>query len=212
MESLISAGKVRHIGISNFAPQELSNLLKHSTTKPYAHQMEMHPYLQQSEYLELHRQHGIHVTAYSPFGNTNPTYGLARKDRAASVVPPLLESELLEEISKKRGCTPAQVALKFGMERGTSVIPKSAHAERIKENVQSDKCGLKQSDLKAIETGYPVKRFNNPSKSWGVTLFVGLDDAAPETIKVSKMAGDCISFLGRQGSRLRQAISRADDL
>lgn len=78
-----------------------------------------------------------------------------------------------------RGCTPAQVVLAWGLSRGTSVIPKSSHAGRIRENFGSLGCVLQESDLDqitALGKKY-VKRFNNPSKSWGVALYEGLDDA-----------------------------------
>jgi len=174
MERLLDTGKVRHIGVCNFSPEQLAHLIAQSSLKPFAHQMELHPYLQQNEWIQWHTAHGIHVTAYSPLGNSNPTYKPKKDDP-----PLLLKSEGLISIAEKRGCTPAQVALAWGMSRGISVIPKSAHADRIAENFGTLECDLEYDDFVAIaELGKNnLKRFNNPSDGWGVKLFENLDDA-----------------------------------
>ncbi|KAI9706405.1 MAG: hypothetical protein M1836_003410 [Candelina mexicana] len=174
MEKLHRAGKARNIGISNFSPTQLKDLIQNSNSKPAAHQFELHPYLPQKDWVQWHADHGIHVTAYSPLANTNPTYG-SPKDGP----PPLLENEVMEGIAEKRGCTTAQVALAWAVQsRGTSVIPKSKHEDRIKENLDSEKCVLKNDDLERIEKlGRKPTRFNNPGKSWGVKLYEGLEDS-----------------------------------
>lgn len=188
--------KVLNIGISNFSPSQLEDLISKTGIKPAAHQMEMHPYLQQTAWLATHQALGISVTAYSPLANSNPTYDPSATHYCSSSLSsffsslftggqkrasptPLLKNPVLEEIAERRNCTTAQVALAFGMGRGTSVIPKSSHAERIVEDYEAINCELGITDevqLKAlgVET---VHRFNNPSKSWGFKLFDGLDDA-----------------------------------
>ena len=158
--------QVRHIGVSNFSPSQLITLLKATPRHPpYAHQMELHPYLPQTDFLNWHAGHGIHVTAYSPLGNTNPTYGSSRKQNAAMAVPPLLESPLLEQIAAKIECSPAQTALAWGMQRGSSVIPKSVHQGRMQENFDSGGCKLSSADVTALETELPVKRFVSQRKN-----------------------------------------------
>ncbi|KAL8788498.1 MAG: hypothetical protein Q9195_007275 [Heterodermia aff. obscurata] len=176
MEKLLDTGKVRHIGVSNFDPFQLNHLVKHSAIKPAFHQFELHPYLQQNEWVQVHRDHGINVTAYSPFGNTNPTY--TPPGDSDEEPPLLLENSVVTNIALVRGCTPAQVVLAWGIHRGTSVIPKSSHAGRIEENFGSLRCTLQKSDFEeitAIGEKY-VKRYNNPAKGWGVDLYEGLDD------------------------------------
>lgn len=171
--------RARRVGISNFSPSQLQAILDAVPHRlPYAHQMEMHPYLPQEDFLQLHTKHQIHVTAYSPLGSTNPTYGSSRKDKSAAAVPPLLKSPLLREIAANVGCTPAQAALAWGMIRGTSVIPKSVHRDRMEENFAAPTCKLAESDVRRLEVDLPVKRFNNPSKNWGVSLFDGLEDSS----------------------------------
>ena len=170
------AGSVRHIGVSNFSPAQLQDLISNAGFPiPEYHQMEMHPYLHQNEFLQLHKDHGINVTAYSPLANLNPTYG--SPGESPNAPPILLQNEVMKEIAKRRDCTPAQVALAWGMQRGTSVIPKSAHEARIKENYGAVDCKLSFLDHDMIgEVGHKyLKRYNNPSKDWGVDLYDGLD-------------------------------------
>ncbi|RDW63351.1 aldo-keto reductase-3 [Coleophoma cylindrospora] len=166
--------KVRNIGISNFSPAQLTEIIAKTGVKPFAHQMEMHPYLPQSAWLATHKALGISVTAYSPLGNSNPIY---RPGKDAP--PPLLKNDEMLEIASSTNCTPAQVALKWGMERGTSVIPKSAHEVHFVENLQALECNLGHKDLAKIDllASKYLTRFSNPSKSWGVKLFEGLEDA-----------------------------------
>ena len=175
MVQLLSTGKVRYIGVSNFDPYQMEKLIKHSSIKPAFHQFELHPYLQQQEWVDWHHEHGINVTAYSPLANMNPTYGTPDEDDP----PLLLENGVVTNIALVRGCSPAQVVLAWGIARGTSVIPKSSHAERIKEDFKTIDCVLQKEDLEeitAIGETY-VKRYNNPSKSWDVDLYNGLEDA-----------------------------------
>ena len=179
MSQLPLQGKVRHVGISNFSPSQLQTLLTDpsTTTKPFAHQMELHPYLPQTSWLLYHAQQGIHVTAYSPLGNANPTYK-SSSPRKHGEVTPLLETDAVAAISKKRGCTPAQVVLSWGLARGVSVIPKSQHIERIEENFRAKDCALEFEDFVGLEdVGDVPVRFNNPSGNWGVGLYEGLQDS-----------------------------------
>jgi len=165
--------KALNIGVCNFSPSQLRHLISKTGVKPFAHQMELHPYLQQSSWITAHQALGISITAYSPLANTNPTYD----DKKGP--PALLKNDVMVDIAKERGCTPAQVALAWGMNRGTSVIPKSSHEAFIVENLASQECELGYEDLaklKLMGNKY-LTRFNNPSESYGVALFEGLDDA-----------------------------------
>ncbi len=177
MESLLEAGKVRNIGVSNFAPYQLKDLIDKSTIKPAVHQFETHPYLQQLDFVEWHHDNGISITAYSPLANANPIYSSPGRDIEAP--PALTENKDISDIALGRGCTNVQVALSWGMHRGTSVIPKSQHADRIEENYGAMGCELQEADNDAIEKiGVKYsKRFNNPGKSWGVPLYEGLEDS-----------------------------------
>lgn len=163
--------KVRNIGISNFSPAQLKDIIKQTGVTPAAHQMELHPYLQQSAWVATHKALGITITAYSPLGNTNPVF------ENGTFPPPLLKNDWLTDIATARNCTPAQVALAWNIGRGVSVIPKSSHPEYIVENYESLKCKLEYEDLGKLRIMGRnfLKRFSNPSKAWGVKLFEGLD-------------------------------------
>jgi len=173
MTKLLDTGRVRYIGISNFAPEELRRLMASSDVKPYAHQFELHPYLQQGWWLAWHKRLGVVVTAYSPLANSNPTY----KGRVKEMPPPLLNNTVITEIAKERSCTPAQVALSWNMFRGAVVIPKSKHERYIEENLGSLNCALLYPDYPKIEAlgKKYLTRMNNPGEGWGVHLFKGLD-------------------------------------
>lgn len=179
MGLLLDKGKTRHIGVSNFSPHQMETLLNKTSRRPDVHQMELHPYLQQNDFVKWHEKHGIHVTAYSPLAGTNPTYDPGKPE-------PLLNSTTLKKIADKRSCTAAQVALAWGMSRGTSVIPKTSHFNRAKENLHSLECVLKKRDLEKIdELGEAYNRYNNPSNGWGVDLYEGLEDSKGEHKKHS---------------------------
>jgi alcohol dehydrogenase (NADP+) len=180
MTKLLKTGRLRNIGISNFSPHQLNELLDKCEVRPAVHQMELHPYLPQSDWLHWHQELLIGVTAYSPLGNMNPTYGdrTRRSTITQSKAPLLLDNKVIKKIAEKRGCTPAQVVLAWGISRGTSVIPKSKHQNYIEENIGALQCVLHEKDYKKIENlGKTPIRFNNPSKGWNVKLFDGLDDA-----------------------------------
>lgn len=174
MSKLHQTPKLRNIGISNFSPAQLKDLIANSTAKPSVHQFELHPYLPQTQWIDEHKALGIAVTAYSPFANTNPTYTPNDDD------PPfLLTNADMLAIAAERGCTTAQVALVWGMSRGYSVIPKASRGDHIKENFGALECKLRDGDLDRIDalSERYLKRFNNPSEGFGVKLFEGLQDS-----------------------------------
>ncbi|XP_075458627.1 aldo-keto reductase family 1 member D1-like [Ascaphus truei] len=147
LERCKDAGLVKSLGVSNFNRRQLELILnkpglKH---KPTTNQVECHPYFTQPKLLELCKQHDIVIVGYSPIGTS----------RDASWVnvssPPLLEDPLLNAIGKKYEKTAAQVALRFNVQRGVVVIPKSFNTERIRENFQIFNFNLTDKEMKAIE-------------------------------------------------------------
>ncbi|KAI1466689.1 putative dihydrodiol dehydrogenase [Daldinia caldariorum] len=168
MEGLVRANLTRYIGISNFAKKDVEMILDICTIRPYAHEFETHPYLQQQQFVDYHKDKDIKVIAYSPLANTNPIYhsGLA----------PIMEDPFWKELALKKQATVPQVVLAWGLQRGTVVIPKSVHEEYIKENLDALKIELTQAEMDAILKQDKKKRMNDPGKSWGVKLFVDLDD------------------------------------
>ena len=105
MELLLKNGKAKAIGVSNFDKFEMERLIKNSSIVPAVHQMECHPWLQQHDFTKWHRENGIHVTHYSPFGNQNTLYG------AKGGTSKLIDEPVLACIGEQYNKTAAQVAL-----------------------------------------------------------------------------------------------------
>jgi len=146
LEDSMKAGKIRSIGISNFNHKQIQRVIDNCTIKPSVLQVEMHPYFRQAKLVEFCRERNIALTAYSPL--SNPTMGFGfRKDSD----PSALEEPIVKELCKKYNKTPAQVVLRWGIQRGTSVIPKSVHKDRIIENHQVFDFKLTDEDMKAID-------------------------------------------------------------
>ncbi|MCU1679288.1 MAG: aldo/keto reductase [Amycolatopsis sp.] len=116
-EDLARSGKARAIGVSNFQPAHLEALVKAGTTTPAVNQIELHPALQQTELRAYHQDHGIITEAWSP---------LAQGE--------VLDEPALTEIAGKIGKTPAQVVLRWHLQHGNVIFPKSVTASRIEEN------------------------------------------------------------------------------
>jgi alcohol dehydrogenase (NADP+) len=162
MEKCLDKGKVRAIGVSNFSKAELERLIKETSVVPAAHQIELHPYLQQHSFTDFH------VTHYSPFGNQNEIYDSGKG------MGKLMDDPVLVEIGKKHGKTGAQVALAWGIAQGHSVIPKSKTESRIKANLEGD-FKLPQEDVAKIDDIDKKMRFNDPSKNFGWEFYKDLD-------------------------------------
>lgn len=170
MEALVRANLTRHIGISNFARRDVQAILDVCDICPYAHEFETHPYLQQQEFVDFHARAGVRVIAYSPLGNTNPTYGREHGDLA-----PLLKDAFWTDLAARKNATPAQVVLAWGMQRGTIVIPKSTSDQHLAENVAARDIKFTDEELEAVAKQDKKARFLDPSKGWGVQLFGDLD-------------------------------------
>jgi len=160
MEECVKKGKAKAIGVSNFSKAEMERLLKETSTVPAAHQLECHPWLQQAAFDAWHKEKGIHVTQYSPFGNQNAIYSKGEN------LGKLIEDPTLVAIGKKYGKSGAQVALAWGIAHGRSVIPKSKTEHRIKQNLEGD-FHLEAEDVKKIDSLDKKLRFNDPSGSFG---------------------------------------------
>ncbi|KAF8006689.1 hypothetical protein BT93_K0867 [Corymbia citriodora subsp. variegata] len=124
MEALYHSGKARAIGVSNFSSKKLSDLLDIAEVPPAVDQVECHPYWQQGKLREFCKSRGVHLSGYSPLGS--PGTGFIKSD--------ILKNPVITTIADKLGKTPAQVALRWGLQMGHSVLPKSTNEARIKEN------------------------------------------------------------------------------
>lgn len=145
MEALVEKSLCRHIGVSNFSMTKLKSLLEKAQIKPEMNQVELHPYLQQSELLQFGHEHDVFFTAYSPLGSADRPDSLKAADE-----PILLEDPKIAEIARQHGATPAQVLISWAIHRGTAVIPKSTNPERLKQNLAAAQVSLTDADMAAI--------------------------------------------------------------
>ena len=157
MEELVWAGIVRRIGVCNCSTALLRDLLAGARIPPAVLQVELHPLLAQEKLLRFCRELGIAVTAFSPLGA--PSYvplGMARPEES------LLDHPLILDAAIACGRTPAQVLLRWGVQRGTAVIPKTSRRERLKENLELFDFSLTGPQMAAISALDRGQRFNDP--------------------------------------------------
>ncbi len=145
MESLVKAGLTRHIGVSNFSIAKLRSLLTTAEIRPVMNQVELHPYLQQNNLLEFAKSQNVFLTAYSPLGSADRPAFLKAEDE-----PVLLEDPTILEIAARHEATPAQVLIRWAIQRGTAVIPKSVNPARIEQNLAAAQLTLTDADMAAI--------------------------------------------------------------
>jgi diketogulonate reductase-like aldo/keto reductase len=128
-------GRLRAIGVSNFPPRLLHEIIDATGVPPALNQIELHPYLQQRETRLAHARLGIATEAWSPLGAGRG----------------LLDDPVLGEVAARRGLTPAQITLAWSLARGNIVIPKSANAARVRENFAAGSVRLDAEDLTRID-------------------------------------------------------------
>ena len=145
MEEAVQAGLTKHIGVSNFGMENINKILANSSIKPEMNQVECHPYHPQNELFTFCREHGIHLTAYSPLGSFDrPDVFKAENE------PNILKDSTIGAIARSNNVSAAQILISWALHRGTSVIPKSVNANRIAENLQAELVILSEDDMSAI--------------------------------------------------------------
>jgi D-xylose reductase len=160
MESLVESGLAKSIGISNFQAQLIYDLLRYAKIRPATLQIEHHPFLVQQELLNLAKQEGIAVTAYSSFG---PASFLEFNMQHAVKLTPLMEDETIKKIAAKYNRAPSQVLLRWATQRGLAVIPKSVRQETMISNLHCTDFDLSDEDIATISSFDRGIRFNQPS-------------------------------------------------
>ncbi|MFD4942559.1 aldo/keto reductase [Streptomyces sp. NPDC058409] len=148
-EKIYSEGRAKAIGVSNFLPEHLERLVGETSVVPVINQIELHPQLQQAESRAFHAKHGIATEAWSPLGQGKG----------------LLEVPTVVAIAQKHGRTPAQVVLRWHIQTGNVVIPKSVTPSRIVENLDVFGFELDADDLAAFTALDEGKRLGpNPGE------------------------------------------------
>lgn len=136
MEELYKAGKIKAIGVCNFLPDRLVDLILSHEIVPAINQIELHPFSQQKELCSVMEKYDVKAMAWAPFaeGQNN-----------------IFHNEILSEIGEKYGKTPAQVILRWLRQKNMIAIPKSVHEERIQQNYDVDDFKLSMQDMKKME-------------------------------------------------------------
>ena len=135
MEEAYREGKLRAIGVCNFYPNRLCDFCESVEIIPAVNQVELHPFFQQEDALQLMHEYGVQPQAWGPFAEGK--HGI-------------FTHPLLSEIGEKYGKSAAQVALRWNVQRGVVVIPKSVHKERMEQNIDIWDFMLSEEDMKRI--------------------------------------------------------------
>ena len=157
MEELAKEGMIKQIGVCNFTTGLLRDLLSYCHIRPTVTQVETHPQLTQQRLLRYCQQERIAYTAFSPLG-AQSYFSLGMADPAESV----LGNSIVADIAETVGKTPAQVVLRWGVQRGTSVIPKTSSVARMRENINIFDFELTLEQMAAIDSLDQHRRFNDP--------------------------------------------------
>ena len=132
MEELYKEGKIKAIGVSNFDSTRLVDLIVNNEVVPALNQIELHPFLQQKDAQKVMKEYGVKVESWGPLAEAK--HGI-------------LEDEMLNEIAAKHNKTVAQVILRWHLEQGIIIIPKSVRKERMAENLDVHDFSLDESDM-----------------------------------------------------------------
>ncbi len=157
MEELVDLGLVKNIGICNFNLQLLRDLLSYAKIRPAVLQVELHPRLTQEKLIRFCDDEDIAVTAFSPLG-AESYFSIGMADPGESV---LLQPEILE-IAQRHQKTPAQIVLRFGVQRGLAIVPKTSRVERLAENLAIFDFELTEEEMNLILGMNQNRRFNDP--------------------------------------------------
>ena len=157
MVDLKKEGLVKNIGVCNFGVSLLQDLMNSSEESPSVLQMERHPYLEQQKLLRFCQKNDIAVTGFSPLGaGSYLELGMAKAEDS------VLEEDSVMEIAKTHQKSPAQVVLRWGIQQGTAVIPKTSKVHRLKENLDVYDFSLTDTEMDTISSLERHQRFNDP--------------------------------------------------
>ena len=157
MEKLVEVGLCRQIGICNYSTSLVHDLMSYARIKPAMLQVESHPYHTQEALLRTAQQYGIAVTAFSPLG----ALSYVSLDMA-TVNDSVLTEPVVMAAAQRIGASAAQVVLRWGIQRGTAVIPKTSNPQRLMENLNLSELTLKEDEMAAISALNQNRRFNDP--------------------------------------------------
>lgn len=173
MEKLLETGKTKAIGVSNFNVRRLKKVLESCKVRPAANQIEIHPYLLQTQLIELCKKEEILLEAYSPLGNNQ------------TGEPKTVDDEEVHKIADELNMDAGQVLISWGIQKGWVVLPKSVTERRVESNFQDKELPIEA--MKRIDAlSERHKRFNFPAR-WGIDIFDEQDES--ELKKIAKESG-----------------------
>ncbi|KAJ2553723.1 D-xylose reductase [Coemansia sp. RSA 1933] len=161
MEAVYNEGLAKSIGVSNMSGAIMYDLLAYAKVKPAVLQIELHPYLVRKQLVDLAQSEGIAITAYSSFGDAS--YIETGFKAKSSSFKPLLKHDVIDAIAQKHGKTPAQVLLRWAVERGCAVIPKSSNNSRLRENLDVFSFALSAEEVEELNGLDQKLLFNDPA-------------------------------------------------
>ncbi len=159
MERLVEKGLVRSIGVANFTTPMMIDLLSYAKVKPVMNQIEIHPYNIQQELVDYCHKHKIQVTAYSPLGSSDVNQQRPIDDKVVIDIARILKK------------TPAQILIRWLLQRKLIVIPKSTQLTRIAENIDVYDFELPEREMARLSNLDRSYRFVDPIKWWGIPYF-----------------------------------------
>lgn len=152
MERLLAEGRVRAIGVSNFLGEHLAELADLASVTPAVNQVELHPRFQQADLVADCRERGIVIEAYSPLGQGGA-----------------LGADAVKELARALGRTPAQVVLRWHLQRGHVVIPKTTSVTRMRENADVDGFQLDAEQLAHLDALESGERIGNDPRTFALS-------------------------------------------
>jgi D-xylose reductase len=157
MEQLVRDGLVRNIGVCNMSSMMLRDVVNYASIKPAVLQVEMHPYNTQERLLRFCRSQGIAVTAFSNLGaGSYVSLGMATVDESC------LNEDAVKTVAAKHKKTEAQIVLRWAVQRGTAIVPKTTSSARLRENLSVTDFHLSSEEMSAIAALDKKRRFNDP--------------------------------------------------
>lgn len=157
MEALVAKGKVKQIGVCNYNSALMHDLMAYAKIKPAVLQIESHPYLAQERLLRLAAEYDIAVTTFSPLGSLSYIeLDMARQEES------LLQQPVVLAAAERLDRSAAQVLLRWGVQRGTAIIPKTSRVTRLAENLALFDFELSSQEMEAISALNCNRRFNDP--------------------------------------------------
>jgi diketogulonate reductase-like aldo/keto reductase len=159
MESLVEQGLVKSIGVANFTAAMITDLLSYAEVKPVINQVEIHPYNTQPELVSYCAKKQITITAYSPLGSSGN-----------ATTKPISDATIIS-LAKKHKRTPAQILIRWSLQRGLVVIPKTVNINRINENMDVFNFELSEAEMTEIGNLNKNHRYVDPVEWWGVPYF-----------------------------------------